>query len=207
MSRADLEPISPEFGRETHLISTSVQSLRRDRAAGSSCVRATLNRGSAREGCPQRNAGSYFGRNRARARPTQTPHAVKPVVRPHLRARDPYRITGPGSGCRKPRFPPIPSSLQHGTFKSGKRQERNGPSSRAKPPCSRRVMDCVPTRRSSGSAKCLSTTAKPIRPKSMPRARFGSRDGRGLRAPSCVPHFEPASRCNSTRTRRGASVR
>ncbi len=71
---------------------------RQGRAAGRSRVRATLNRGSAREGCPQRNAGSYVGRNRARARPTQTPHAVMLVVRPHSRARDPYRVSGTGPG-------------------------------------------------------------------------------------------------------------
>ena len=45
-----------------------VPARRQGRAAGRSSVRATLNRGSAREGCPQRNAGSYVGRNRARAR-------------------------------------------------------------------------------------------------------------------------------------------
>src|SRR5271157_5735424 len=80
------------------LVPVLVLPRRQGRAAGRSSVRATLNRGSAREGCPQRNAGSYVGRNRARARPTQTPHAVMLVVRPHLRARDPYRDSGPGPG-------------------------------------------------------------------------------------------------------------
>ena len=75
-----------------------VPARRQGRAAGRSSVRATLNRGSAREGCPQRNAGSYVGRNRARARPAQTPHAVMLVVRPHFRARDPYRVSGTGPG-------------------------------------------------------------------------------------------------------------
>ena len=51
-------------------------------AAGHASVRATLNRGLAREGRPQRNAWSYLGRNRARARPTQIPHADMPVVEP-----------------------------------------------------------------------------------------------------------------------------
>ena len=97
-SRAPLQPISRGAGRENSLVPVLVLPRRQGRVAGRSSVRATLNRGSAREGCPQRNAGSYLGRNRAGARPTQTPHAVMLVVRPHFRARDPYRVTGPGPG-------------------------------------------------------------------------------------------------------------